>query len=185
MPGIYRLTIAISVAIAFADPGTTRAFAQPSPREIQQHQMAAERALRESAEREQQQHQAQIEQMRQIDRQQAGDAREQAERQARAAAITAQQQQYLLQQQAAARQAQDKGGEQDRAQSSAGTQQQPSLPVPRQVQPVQAQQQSSPSPHWSFSNMSGFDKAGLAALGVVLVALAFAAGIIPSARRPG
>ena len=157
----------------------TLAFAQPTPQQIQQHQMAIEQALRESQQREQQQHQAQIEQMEQLDRQAAEEAREQADRQAKAKAIAAQQQAYLQQQQAA-----------QQASASTGD---PGRNQPRPFQTNQtnpAQTQSSLPPttgpptsptaaHWSFKNMSNPAKLALVGLGVILVALAFAAGILP------
>ena len=169
-----KLLISISCALALA---------QPTPQQIHQRQMAEERALQHDQEqREQQQHQAQIDQMRQIDRQQAEDARQQAEK-ARAQAIAAQENLHL---QRLAEQAQAKA--KSLAQNDSGTLlsvQQPQTAQPPASQPAsQPASPASPTQQWSFRNMSTLDKAGLAALGVILVALACAAGLIPAKRIP-
>jgi hypothetical protein len=85
-------------------------------------------------------------------------------------------QQQALQQQRAERQRQD--GDQGSAQSPPGT------PAVQANQPPQQQTPPSDAKHWSFRNMTDRDKAGLAGLGVVLIALAFAAGIIPAKLTP-
>jgi hypothetical protein len=154
------------------------AFAQ-TPQQIQQRQQAQERALQREAEaRDQQQHQAQEEQMRAIDRQQAEDQREQNARAAQAQAIAAQEKLYMLQQQAEQQKLAERQ-KQDLDQNSVT--QSLSVAPGSHVDQSPPQQQTQPAvvPHWSFRNMSNRDKAGLAGLGVVLVALAFAAGIIP------
>jgi hypothetical protein len=155
------------------------AFAQ-TPHQIQERQQAEERALqRESVARDQRQHEAQIEQMRAIDRQQAEDQREQAARTAQAQAVAAQEQLYALQQQAEQKQRAERQ-RQDGDRSSA-----PGAPAGQMSQSLPQQQAQPPYvAHWSFSNMSNKEKAGLAGLGVVLVALAFAAGIIPAKFTP-
>jgi hypothetical protein len=153
------------------------AFAQ-TPRQIQERQQAEVRALeRQSAARDLRQHEAQMEQMRAIDRQQAEDQREQNARAAQAQAVAAQDQLYQLQQQADQQQRAERQ-RQNGDQSWAG-QSPPPAPAP------QAEQQTQPpaAAHWSVGNMSNRDKVGLAGLGLVLVALAFAAGIIPAKRR--
>ena len=165
-----------SISCAFA-------LAQPTPQQIQQRQMMEERALqRDQEQRDAQQHQAQMEQMRQIDRQQAEDARQQAEK-ARAQAIATQENLYLLQQE-----------EQQKAQAKARAAADQNVPGPAvqdgQSVPATSQTQAAPAQpaataHWSFRNMSALDKAGLAALGVLLVVLAYAAGIIPAKRISG
>ncbi len=172
---LRRMVLNSGLAVGFFFAAAL-AFAQPTPQQIQRRQMAEERALQRDAEqREQKQHQAQFEQMRQIDRQQAEDARGQAER-AREQAIAAQEQLYLLQQ--AQQQAQEKhSGVQDQGQPVSRTA--TSVQQPQQAtQP--AQSESAVPRQWSFRNMTDLDKAGLAALGVLLVVLAFAAGIIPA-----
>jgi hypothetical protein len=160
------------------------ALAQPTPQQIQDHQMAEERALqRDQQEREQQQHDAQVEKMREVDRQQTEDARQQAEK-ARAQAITAQENLYLLQQEEKAKAA-------VKAKADAADRDAPRPAIQSGAQSVQSapqtqasQAQPAANPHWSFSNMSTLDKTGLAALGVILVGLAYAAGIIPAKRIP-
>jgi hypothetical protein len=158
------------------------AFAQ-TPHQIQERQQAEERALqRDAAARDQQQHEAQVEQMRAIDRQQAEEQREQSARAAQAQAVAAQEQLYILQQQAlqkqrAERESQD-GNQGSAAQSPAGA------PAGQVNQSSPQQPQPSDAPRWSFRNMSNEEKAGIAGLGVVLVALAFAAGIIPARFTP-
>jgi hypothetical protein len=157
------------------------AFAQPTPQQIQQHQMAEERALqREQEHRDEQIRQAQIEKMRQDDRQQAEDARQQAEK-ARAQAIATQENLYLLQQEAQAKaqaKAKAEAADQDAPRSAA----QRAQTIPSKSQMEAPPTQPAAAPHWSLSNMTTLDKAGLAALGVLLVVLAYAAGIIPVRR---
>ena len=155
--------------------------AQPTPQQIREHQLAEERALqREQQQQEQQQHDAQMERMREIDRQQAEDARQRDEK-ARQQAITAQENLYLLQQAEQAKAA-------AKATANAENQNMPRRAAQPGVQtiPVAPQTQAPPAQsaaaHWSLSNMSALDKAGLVGLGVVLVALAYAAGIIPAKR---
>jgi hypothetical protein len=162
--------------------------AQPTPQQIQQRQMAVERELqREQEQREQQQRDAQMEKMRDIDRQQAEDARRQAEK-ARAQAIATQENQYLLQQaeqaqaQTKAKAAADDQGT-PRPAVRPGQTEQPTAP-PQASQPASQPAAPAAAPHWSFRNMSALDKAGLAALGVLLVVLAYAAGIIPARLAP-
>jgi hypothetical protein len=170
-----KLLFSISCALALA---------QPTPQQIQQHQMAEERALqRDQEQRDAQQHQAQMEQMRQIDRQQAEDARQQAEK-ARAQAIATQENLYLLQQE-------EQQKAQAKARAAAADQGVP-RPAVQSAQPVPARSQTAATParpaaaaHWSFRNMTTLDKAGVAALGVLLVVLAYAAGIIPAKRVSG
>jgi hypothetical protein len=157
------------------------ALAQPTPQQIQQHQMAEERALqREQEQREQQQRDAQMEKMREIDRQQSEDAREREEK-ARQQAITAQENLYVLQQEEQAKaaaqakkDAENQGVQRPRVQSG--------VQAGQSVPPAAPAVQTATSSHWSFSNMTTLDKAGLAGLGVLLIALAYAAGIIPVKR---
>jgi 2-methylisocitrate lyase-like PEP mutase family enzyme len=119
--------------------------------------------------------------MRQVDRQQAEDARQQAEK-ARAQAIAAQENLYLLQQ---AEQAQAQAKAKAEAGDDAGAPlAAPPLVQARQTGQATPAQPPAPAPHWSFRNMSTLDKAGLAALGVLLVVLAYAAGIIPAKLIP-
>jgi hypothetical protein len=89
------------------------------------------------------------------------------------------QQQYLLQQQAL-QQAQ-KTGQQSQDQPQAGPKAPVQTPQTNQ-QPAGQQTATPPAPHWSYRNISERDKIGLAGLGVVLIALAFAAGIVPKPR---
>lgn len=160
----------------------TGAFAQ-TPHQIQERQQAEERALqRESAARDQQQHEAQVEQMRAIDRQQAEEQREQSARAAQAQAVAAQEQLYILQQQALQKQRAERES-QDGNQGSAA-QYPPGAPAGQVNQSSQEGPQPSDAPRWSFRNMTNKEKAGIAGLGVVLVALAFAAGIIPARFTP-
>jgi hypothetical protein len=145
--------------------------AQRTPQQIQQRQQNLERDLqRDQANREAQTHQAQVEQMRQIDRQQAEQQRQQTEQQLKAQAVAAQEQLYQLQQaeqqnKTQQQQAQDQNLAPNSAAAADQSQQQLQQPA------VQ---------HWSWKNMTTADKIGLAALGVLLAALAFAAGIIPT-----
>jgi hypothetical protein len=167
-----RLLITIWCALAFA---------QPTPQQIQQHQMAEERALqREQQQQDEQLRQAQIDKMRQIDRQQAEEARQQAEK-ARAQAIATQENQYL-------QQLEDQAKAQAKAKAEAANQgvAQPIVQSGQSV-PLTSQTQARPeqptaAAHWSFTNMTTLDKVGLGALGVLLVVLGYAAGIIPVKR---
>jgi hypothetical protein len=172
MKPAVRVCILLSISCALAP-------AQPTPQQIQQHQMAEERALqREQEQREQEQRDAQMEKMRDIDRQQAEDARERDEK-ARQQAITAQENLYVLQQeeqQKAAAQAKAKADAEDQGVARTGIQRVPSAQT--------AVLPAAPA-HWSFSNMTTLDKAGIAGLGVILIALAYAAGIIPAKRILG
>jgi len=170
-----KLLITISCALAFA---------QPTPQQIHQHQMAEERALqRDQEQRDAQIRQAQANKMREIDRQQAEEARQQVEK-ARAQAIATQENFYLQQQEEQAKAL-------AKAKAEAANQDTPQ-PVVQSGQsvPVTSQTQAAPgrpatAAHWSFRNMTALDKAGLAALGVLLVVLAYAAGIIPAKRISG
>lgn len=166
---VCKLLLSISCALALA---------QPTPQQIQQHQAAEERALqRELLQREQQQRDAQMEKMREVDRQQAEEARQQAEK-ARAQAITAQENLYLQQQAEQAKAAaKAEAADQDAARPAVQSAQ--SVPSAPQTEALPVQPAAA---HWSFSNMTTLDKAGLAALGVLLVVLAYAAGIIPAKR---
>jgi hypothetical protein len=173
-PVIQVCTLLISVCC-------TLAFAQPTPQQIQQHQMGEQRALqqREQEQRDQQQRDSQMEKMRQIDRQQAEDAH-QLEEKARAKAIATQENLYLLQQaeqQKAQAQTKSQAADQNVPTAIQQVQTVPSTPQ-TEAPPAQAAAAS----RWSFSNMTTLDKAGLAALGVLLIALACAAGIIPAKR---
>jgi leucyl aminopeptidase (aminopeptidase T) len=170
-----KMLITISCALAFA---------QPTPQQIHQHQIAEERALqRDQEQRDEQIHQAQVDKMREIDRQQAEEARQQVEK-ARAQAITTQENVYLQQQEEQAKalaKAKSEAANQDGArpvvQSGQG------VPVASQTQATPGQPGA--ASHWSFRNMTTLDKAGLAALGVFLVVLAYAAGMIPAKRISG
>ena len=146
--------------------------------------MAEERALqRERQQQDEQIRQAQIDKMREIDRQQTEEAHQQAEK-ARAQAIAAQENFYLQQvedQAKAAAKAKAEGANPGVAQPVVQSGQ--SVPVTTQTEAPAAQ--PAVTAHWSFRNMTTLDKAGLAALGVLLVVLACAAGIIPAKRISG
>jgi len=117
------------------------------------------------------QHQPQLDQMREIDRQQARDQHERVEQQRQAAAQA--QQQYLAQQAEYQKQA--------TASKQAESEQQPQTrPLPPAAPAPQQSAQPVALPGWSLKNMNSADRIGLAALGVLLIALAFAAGVIPS-----
>jgi fused signal recognition particle receptor len=167
-----KLLITISCALAFA---------QPTPQQIHQHQMAEERALqRDQEQRDEQIRQAQIDKMREIDRQQAEEARQQVEK-ARAQAIATQENFYVQQQEEQAKaQAKAKAEAANQDVARPVTQSRHSVPVTSQTQVRPGQPAA--AAHWSFRNMTTLDKAGLAALGVLLVVLAYAAGIIPAKR---
>jgi uncharacterized Rmd1/YagE family protein len=176
-PVLRFCTLLFSISCALA-------LAQPTPEQIHQRQMTEERALqREQQQRDEQVRQAQIDKMRQIDRQQAEEARQQAEK-ARAQAIATQENFYLQQveeQAKAAAKAKAAGANQDVAQPVVQSGQ--SVPVASQTQATPGQPAA--AAHWSFRNMTTLDKAGLGALGVLLVVLACAAGIIPAKRISG
>lgn len=172
--------------IALAALAPALVFCQ-TPQPIQQRQMADERALqRESLAREQQQHQAQIEQVRRIDRQQEEEQRQQARQQAEAQAAAAQQRLYQIQQaeEQARATAQTQGDDQSQAERRPPIEVQQPNEQPQQLAPSAALRPSV-AQHWSYRNISTRDKVGLGALGVLLAALAFPAGIVPArfARR--
>jgi hypothetical protein len=176
-------------ALAIAIFGSAVVFAQMTPQQIQQRQEAQERTLqREAREQVQQQWltpqppQAQIEEKSQIERQRVEDQLRRAELQLQAQAVAEQQLLYLLRQ-AKQRQLVEQQGQsqlEDQPRAWQGPQQAQSQPAAR----LSDRGMSPPVTHWSYKNISDRDKAGLAALGAVLVALAFAAGIIPTRLTP-
>ena len=172
------------VAVACAIP--LGLLAQVPAREWAQ-QREAERRAAEQTRVTEQARQAQEREIRRVDRQQAEQQRQYAEQQRqyaeqqRAAQAQAEQQRLYQLQQTAQVQKKQESGDQALA------------PMPAVVQgdavveaAPQAAVQQSPAPHWSVSHFSRRDTVGLAALGVLLVALACAAGIVPirlSTRR--
>ena len=165
------------VAVACAIP--LGLLAQVPAREWAQ-QREAERRAAEQTRVTEQARQAQEREIRRVDRQQAEQQRQYAEQQRAAQAQAEQQRLYQLQQTAQVQKKQESGD-------------QALAPMPAVVQgdavveaAPQAAVQQSPAPHWSVSHFSRRDTVGLAALGVLLVALACAAGIVPirlSTRR--
>jgi hypothetical protein len=175
-------------ALAIAIFGSAVVFAQMTPQQIQQHQEAEERTLqREAREQAQQQWltaqppQAQIEEKSQIDRLRVEDQIRRIELERQVRAVAEQQLLYLLRQAKQRQLVEQQGQIQVEDQVRAGQEQ------PAQSQPatqLSDHEVSPPVMHWSYKNISDRGKAGLAALGTVLVALAFAAGIIPARLTP-
>jgi hypothetical protein len=143
-------------------------------------QRAAEEERDRQQQREAEQRQAQLDQIREVERRSDHEQHRLAEQQLQAQVA---QQQYLVQQlqQAQERQAAEaQTAARDRAQTERRSEVQPLRPTvsgPQETlhQPV--------GPHWSYRNISNRAKFGLTALAILLIALAFPAGIIPFRMR--
>lgn len=175
-------------ALAITVFGAAGAFAQMTPQQLQQSQLAEERILQREAQEQAQeqwltaQHRhAQFEEERQLDRQRVEDQFLRTEQQRQAQAVAEQQLLYLLEQ--AAQRQLVKQQRQTQSEDQPQTGQEPQVESRRAAR--MSEQEISPSaPSWSYKNMSDLDKAGLVALGALLAALAFAAGIVPAKLAP-